>query len=233
MGKESVIMAQQRRLAPTRVGILGSGEVGRRLAEGFSSRGHEVVIGTRAGAADRLADWPGTAGPRITAGTFAEAAGRGQIVVLAVLGTAAESAIDLAGPEALAEKVVIDATNPLDLSGGFPPKLAWGHTDSGGERAQRAAPQARVVKCFNTVGNALFVDPNFRTGQPTMFLAGNDESAKRVVVDLLYDFGWTSTADCGGIESARLLEPLCVLWLHLLDPSRKHAFSLLSEPVSG
>lgn len=220
-------MAGQR-LAATRVGVLGSGDVGKRLAAGFASRGHDVLIGSRD--PGKLRGWLATEGAGITAGTFAEAAAHGELLVLAVRGTAVESAIALAGADNLAGKVVIDTTNPYDFSQGFPPGLAWGHTDSGGERVQRAAPRARVVKCFNVIGNPYFVDPKFETGQPTMFIAGNDPEAKRVVADVLDDFGWPPPADCGGIEAARLLEPMSVLWLRLIDPTTRHALALLREP---
>lgn len=203
--------------------------MGKRLAGGFASRGHDVRIGSRQ--PDKLHDWLAAEGAGIGRGSFAEAAAHGELLVLAVQGTAVESAIEDAATQNFAGKVVIDATNPLDFTHGFPPTLAWGHTDSGGEHVQRAAPAARVVKCFNIIGNPYFVDPQFDTGQPTMFIAGNDPEAKRMVADILHEFGWQSVADCGGIEASRLLEPQCILWLRLIDRTRKHAFALLSEPL--
>ena len=218
-----------RRLPPTRVGVLGSGDVAKRLARGFADRGHDVTIGSRDPA--KLTDWLRGEGSGIAGGTYADAAAHGDLLVLAVQGTAVESAIEQAGVESFSGKVLIDVTNPLDFSQGFPPRLAWGHTDSGGEHVQRAAPEARVVKAFNIVGNAHFVDPRFETGEPTMFIAGDDPDAKAVVADVLHDFGWPPAVDCGGIDASRLLEPLCILWVQLFDPSRKHAFALLSEPL--
>lgn len=136
------------RLAPTRVGVLGSGEVGRRLAAGFSGRGHDVMIGSRDPGKPELGQWRSGDGAGIKAGTFEQTAAHGELLVLAVLGSAAEEAITEAGPENFTGKVVIDAMNPLDFSGGFPPKLSVTGEDSLGERVQRALPDARVVKAF-------------------------------------------------------------------------------------
>src|SRR5439155_27301023 len=114
----------------------------------------------------------------VSAATFEETAAFGDLIALATLGNAAEEAIRLAGTKNFDGKVVIDATNPLDFSGGMPPKLFVGHTDSLGERVQRAIPDARVVKAFNTVGNAFFVNPDLPNGPPDMFIAGNDAAAQ-------------------------------------------------------
>jgi 8-hydroxy-5-deazaflavin:NADPH oxidoreductase len=135
-------------------------------------------------------------------------------MVLATKGVVNEQAIALAGPANFAGKVVIDATNPLDFSGGGP-ALAVGHTDSGGEIVQRALPGARVVKALNTVGSALMVDPQIGPrppGRPTMFVAGDDADANATVVQLLDDFGWDALV-VGGIEASRQLEALCILWV--------------------
>ncbi|MGA2926034.1 MAG: NAD(P)-binding domain-containing protein, partial [Solirubrobacteraceae bacterium] len=183
------------RLAHGRVGVLGSGEVGRRLAAGFRSRGHDVMIGSRDADKAELVEWLSGDGAGIQPGTFAQAAEHGALLVLAVLGDAAEQAIDAAGPGRFSGKVVIDAMNPLDFSGGFPPKLSIAGEDSLGESVQRWLPDAKVVKAFNTIGNAYFVDPSFSEGKPTMLIAGDDEGAKRTVVDLLADFGWSDTVD--------------------------------------
>ncbi len=112
-------------------------------------------------------------------------------------------------------KVVIDTMNPLDFSGGFPPKLSIAGEDSLGERIQRALPDAKLVKAFNTIGNASFVDPSFREGTPTMLIAGNDADAKRVVGDVLADFGWPDPCDIGGIEGSRELEAICFVWVKI------------------
>jgi hypothetical protein len=217
------------RLAQTRVGVLGSGEVGRRLAAGFRSRGHEVVIGSRNPDKPDLREWLSSDGAGIEAGTFAQAAAHGELLGLAVLGNAAEEAIAAAGPENFSGKVVIDAMNPLDFSGGFPPKLSITGEDSLGERVQRALSDAKVVKAFNTIGSPYFVDPRFSGGQPTMLIAGDDEDAKHTIRDLLADFGWSDTVDIGGIEGSRELEAICIAWVKIggARGSWDHGFKLL------
>ena len=203
------------RLAPSRVGVLGSGQVGRCLAAGFRGRGHNVMIGSRHPGQPELREWMSDDGAGIKVGMFAQAASHGELVVLAVLGSAAEEAIAEAGAENFTGKVVIDAMNPLDFSGGFPPKLSICGEDSLGERVQRALPDANVVKAFNTIGNPYFVDPTFGEGSPTMLIAGDDEGAKHTVSDVLADFGWSDVVDIGGIEGSRELEAICIAWVKI------------------
>jgi predicted dinucleotide-binding enzyme len=218
------------RLAQTRVGVLGTGEVGRRLAAGFRGCGHDVTIGSRDPNKPELAEWLSGEGAGIEAGTFAEAAAFGEILVLAVFGDAAEGVIADAGTENFSGKVAIDAMNPLDFSGGFPPKLSISGEDSLGERVQRQLPEARVVKAFNIIGNPYFVDPSFSEGKPTMLIAGNDADAKRTVTDVLEDFGWTDTLDLGGIEGSRELEAICIAWVKMggVRGAWEHGFMLLA-----
>ena len=216
------------RLARTRVGVLG-GEVGRRLAEGFRSRGHEVMIGSRDPSKPELREWVASAGAGVEAGTFTEAAAHGDLLVLAVFGSAAEEVIADAGPGNFSGKVVIDAMNPLDFSDGFPPKLSITGEDSLGERVQRSLPDAKVVKAFNTIGNTYFVEPRFSEGQPTMLIAGDDEAAKGTVADVLADFGWSDPLDIGGIEGSRELEAICIAWVKIggARGAWDHGFKLL------
>jgi predicted dinucleotide-binding enzyme len=217
------------RLEQSQVGVLGSGEVGRRLAAGFRSRGHDVMIGSRDPAKPELREWLSGDGGGIKAGTFAQAAAHGELLVLAVLGDAAEEAIADARPENFSGKVVIDAMNPLDFSAGFPPKLSIAGEDSLGERVQRALPDAKVVKAFNTIGNPYFVDPVLSEGPPTMLIAGNDEDAKHTVGDVLADFGWPDPVDIGSIEGSRELEAICIAWVKIggARGSWDHGFKLL------
>jgi 8-hydroxy-5-deazaflavin:NADPH oxidoreductase len=217
------------RLPRSRVGVLGSGEVGRRLAAGFSGCGHDVMIGSRDPGKPELREWLSGDAAGIAGGTFAETAEHGELLVLAVLGDAAEDAIADAGPNKFSGKVVIDAMNPLDFSGGFPPRLSISGEDSLGERVQRALPEAKVVKAFNTIGNAYFVDPSFREGKPTMLIAGDDEDAKRTVGDVLADFGWPDPVDIGDIGGSRELEAICIAWVKIggARGSWDHGFKLL------
>jgi predicted dinucleotide-binding enzyme len=195
-----------------KIGILGTGDVGKALGRGFLATGHEVLLGAReAGNAKALA-WAQAQGPNARAGTFAEAADFGDIVVLATLGTAVVEATRLAGPERFKGKVVVDTTNPLDTSQGFPPTLAVSGSDSGGEQVQRALPEARVVKAWNSVGNALMFRPELPGGPPTMFLCGNDADAKAQVSSILEAWGW-GPMDVGDIRSSRYLEALCLVWV--------------------
>jgi predicted dinucleotide-binding enzyme len=214
-----------------RIGILGSGDVGRALGAGFVARGHQVTIGTREPA--KLDGWlKQQAGKQGSAavGSFADTAARCDLAVLATLWSGTEAALELAGPGNLIGKVVIDATNPLVFAPGKPPALALGHTDSGGEQVQRWLPTSKVVKAYNTVGHAHMVDPQFAGGPPDLFIAGNDSEAKRTVTGINTAFGW-STIDLGDITAARLLEPMCIVWVlyGLRTQGWNHAFKLLKK----
>jgi len=222
-------MAKER-LAHTRIGVLGTGVVGRTLAEGFHGRGHDVVIGSRDPDKPELREWLSGDGADVNVGTFEQTAVHGELLVLAVLGNAAEEAIAETGPANFSGKIVIDAMNPLDFSAGFPPRLSITGEDSLGERVQRALPDAKVVKAFNTIGNPYFVDPGFSQGQPTMLIAGDDEGAKRTVGDVLADFGWSDVVDIGGIEGSRELEAICIVWVKIggARGAWDHGFKLLA-----
>jgi predicted dinucleotide-binding enzyme len=161
-----------------------------------------------------------------------ETARFGEIVVLAVLGRVAASVIELARVESFAGKTVIDATNPLAEAPSVEGILQYttGPNESLGEWIQAKLPQAQVVKAFNSVGNALMVNPSFEQGTPTMFLCGNDEGAKEQVAGIIRQFGW-EPYDCGSIVSARALEPLCMLWClpGFLRNDWHHAFKMLTN----
>jgi 8-hydroxy-5-deazaflavin:NADPH oxidoreductase len=210
-----------------KVGILGSGDVGKSFARAFGALGHEVVIGSRS--PEKLRDFVAGEGDRVSSGTFEEAARSGDLLVLATQGMATEEAITMAGKSNFDNKVVIDATNPLDFSGGAP-RLAIGHTDSLGEQIQRSIPSARVVKAFNTVGNPLFFKPDLPGGPPDMFIGGNDANAKKLVSQVCEAFGW-GVIDLGGIEASRYLEPMCMAWvLHgVISGTWVHAFRMLHK----
>jgi predicted dinucleotide-binding enzyme len=211
-----------------RAGVIGSGDVGRVLGAGLAGIGYEVKLGSRDPESVKLKEWQ--AKTRAKTGTFAEAAAFGDLIVLATSWSGTHDAIEMAGIVNFGGKVVIDATNPLAVAPNAPPSLALGHTDSGGEQVQRWLPVARVVKCFNSVGNAHMVHPDFPGGPPDMFLCGNDQAAKETVIGICKAFGW-GTIDVGGIEGSRLLEPLCILWvIHgIRGGGWNHAFKLLHK----
>lgn len=193
-----------------KVGILGSGDVAKSLGRGFLKAGHEVMLGSREPA--KLAAWVRESGKGASSGTFSETAQFGELVVLAVHGTKSVDAISSAGVEYFKGKIVLDATNPLDMSGGPPPKLVGSLGSSSGELNQRALPEAWVVKAFNTVGNALFYKPEFADGPPDMFLCGDDARAKEQVSRICRDFGW-NPVDVGGIALSHYLEAAAMIWI--------------------
>lgn len=213
-----------------KIGILGTGAVGRALGAGFADQGFAVKMGTREQGQGKVRDWLETTGPKTSLGSLAEAAGFGDLIVLATAWSGAENAIRLANPANLSKKVVIDVTNPLDFINEGPPRLVLGHTDSGGEQVQRWLPRARVVKALNSIGNQHMIQPDFPGGPPDMFICGNDPEAKQTVSGLLQAFGW-QVIDVGGIEGARYLEPLAMLWftIFLQTGSGNHAFKLLRK----
>ena len=214
-----------------KVGILGSGIVGRTLGAGFLKHGHQAMIGTRDPDKPEAADWVRST-PGAKAGTFEEAARFGEIVVLAALGRVIESIVDLAGPANFSGKTVVDATNPLadEAPENGILKYATGPNESLAERIQAKLPQARVVKAFNSVGNGLMINPQFSQGTPTMFYCGNSGEAKAQVAGVIRQFGW-EPYDCGTIISARALEPLCMLWClpGFLRNDWNHAFKMLTN----
>lgn len=213
-----------------KIGVLGSGDVAKTLAAGFIRHGHEVNLGTRA--PDKLAEWA-KVNPKAGITSFSEAAKFGELVTLAVKGTAAADALRAAGATNLAGKIVVDATNPIADA---PPvngvlKFYTNINESCMEQLQREFKDARFVKAFNSVGNACMVNPQFKDGKPTMFICGNDDAAKKIVSQILDQFGW-ETADMGKVEAARAIEPLCMLWCipGFLRNDWVHAFKLLTHP---
>ena len=212
-----------------KIGILGSGHVGRVLATAFIAEGYQAMLGTRNVSKEEVVKWK-KENPDGHTGTFAETASWGELLVLAVEGNAAEKVIGLAGTNNFSNKVVIDATNPIAK---MPPTNGVLHyfttlEDSLMERLQKIIPRAKLVKAFNIVGNAFMYKPKFAAGKPTMFICGNDEEAKKKVTEILTAFGW-ETEDFGKVESARAIEPLCILWCipGMLKNQWSHAFKLL------
>ncbi|HRN26375.1 MAG TPA: NAD(P)-binding domain-containing protein [Ignavibacteriaceae bacterium] len=213
-----------------KIGILGSGTVGQTLGTGFIKHGHQVKIGTNH--EDKLIDWLGRVGSNGSVGSFAEAAGFGEIIVLAVKGTAALSVLGVAEQNNLKNKTIIDATNPIDDAAPVNGVIQFFTVQNSSlmEELQKKYPQAKFVKAFNSVGSALMVNPDFGGQKPTMFIAGNNDDTKNDVKKILDAFGW-EVEDMGKAEAARAIEPLCILWCipGFLENRWMHAFKLLKK----
>jgi 8-hydroxy-5-deazaflavin:NADPH oxidoreductase len=211
-----------------RIGVIGSGDVGKTLAAGFVKHGHETMIGTREPA--KLAEWL-KANPKVRAGSLSETAALGEVVVVAVKGSVAAEALRGAGTKNLEGKLVIDACNPIADAPPVNGVLQFFTTMNMSlmEQLQKEFPEAHLVKAFNSVGAPRMVNPDYKGGvRPTMFICGNDDGAKATATKILDQFGW-ETADMGTAEAARAIEPLCILWciLGFTKNEWTHAFKLL------
>lgn len=210
-----------------KVGIIGSGVVAQTLGAGFLKHGYEVQLGTRD--ASRLAEWQGKEGKGARVGTVAETASFGDVVVLAVKGTAVKDVISGLGPDSLKGKTVIDATNPIadepPVNGvlKFFTDINW----SSMEELQKTAQQAHFVKAFSSIGSPFMVNPQFES-TPSMFICGNNKEAKAEVIEIVELFGF-EPEDMGSAEAARAIEPLCMLWCipGFSENRWSHAFKLL------
>jgi predicted dinucleotide-binding enzyme len=225
-----------------KIGILGTGGVGRTLAAKFNSLGHEVVIGTR-NVEDTLArtapDSMGTPpfkvwhsqNPKVKLVKFSEAVSFGEMIFLSTFGHAASSAIEMAGKQNFDNKVVVDTTNPLDFSMGVPPKFTVTLGNSLGEQIQKQIPSAKVVKAFNTIGAHIMVNPMREEGSPDLFIAGNDDDAKKKFISLAEQMGWQSVINLGDISQSYWLEANAMLWINygFKYNSWNHAFKLLKK----
>jgi predicted dinucleotide-binding enzyme len=215
-----------------KIGILGSGIVGRVLGSAFIAEGNEVMLGTRNVTKDEIVKWLAE-NPGAKAGSFEDTASFGDLVVLATSGDITAGVIKTAGYQNFAGKVVIDATNPIDhtrapVNGVLP----FFNKPEGSlmEHLQATIPEAKLVKAFNSVGNSFMYKPDFNGQKPTMFICGNDDDAKQTVIKILVAFGW-ETEDMGKTEAARAIEPLCILWCipGFLNNQWTHAFKLLKK----
>jgi predicted dinucleotide-binding enzyme len=211
-----------------KIGVLGTGMVGHALATRFVELGHEVAMGSRDAANPKAVEWAQAAGEHASNGTFADAAGFGDVVVNATAGVASLDALRSAGADTLAGKVLLDVANPLDTSQGMPPTLAIANTDSLAEAIQREFPAARVVKALNTVNCSVMVQPSVVPGEHHVFVAGDDGDAKAVVLGLVGELGWpaSSVIDLGGIRAARGMEMYLPLWVSLMQTLGTPAFNI-------
>ena len=220
-----------------RIAVLGTGSVGRAVAGRCAAIGHDVAIGTRdphSTLARTDTDMMGTPPfgtwhadhPEIALLPFADAAARGELIVNAASGTASLEVLALAGADNLAGKVLVDISNPLDFSAGFPPTLFVKDTDSLAEQIQRAFPEARVVKTLNTLNATVMVDPaTLAGGDHSIFVSGDDAAAKATVTELLRSVGWRDIIDLGDLSSARGTEMLLPIWLRLMGTLGTPAFN--------
>ncbi|MCB9672580.1 MAG: NAD(P)-binding domain-containing protein [Alphaproteobacteria bacterium] len=208
-----------------KIAVLGTGDVGKMLGDRLLAGGHAVRMGSRTAGNEKAAAWAAAASGDASTGTFADAAAWADMVLLAVSGMAALDVVASA-KEALAGKVVIDLTNPLDFSQGFPPRLSVCNDDSLGEQIQRAVPDARIVKTLNTLSNPLMLAPGQLEGPHDVLLCGNDPQAKSAVRELLVSFGWNDPIDLGDITNARGLEMWLPLWVRLFQALGTPMFNL-------
>lgn len=201
----------------TNIGVLGTGIVGQTLGSALVGLGHSVMLGARDATNEKATAWAAGAGERASHGTFRDAAGFGEIVINATSGEGTLQALEAAGTDQLAGKVVIDVSIPLDFSNGFPPSLSVPSTDSLAERIQRAHPSARVVKTLQTMNCAVMVEPASVPGEHHVFVCGDDADAKATVVALLGSLGWPADRiiDLGGIAGARGTEAYILFWVQL------------------
>lgn len=222
-----------------KIAVIGTGGVGRTLAAALAENGHEIVIGTRSvedtlatTESDSLGNPPYSIWQEdhqdIRLLSFAEAGAHGEVVVNATNGANSLEALDVVGAENLGGKVLLDVALPLDLSKGMPPTLTVANTDSLAEQIQRTFPDARVVKALNSVSFRVMVDPARVPGKHTLFVAGNDETAKSTVRGLLDDFGWSASSiiDLGDITGARGAEMYSRLYFTLADVLETFDFNI-------
>lgn len=212
-----------------KIGVIGTGSVGRTMAARLAELGHSVTIGTRDPAVTTARTEPDSMGnppfaswhaehSDVTLATFEQAAQQGEIVLNATGGSGSLAALTAAGADNLRGKVLIDISNPLDFSQGFPPFLSVDNTDSLGEQIQRAFPEVRVVKSLNTMAASLMVDPKqLAGGDHSVFVSGNDADAKATVTTLLESLGHSDVIDLGDITTARGSEMLLPIWVRLMS----------------
>lgn len=214
-----------------KIGVLGTGIVGNTIASALISNGHEVKMGSRSAKNERnIAFVANAANKNASAGTFSEAAAFGEIVFNCTAGSASLDALKLAGANNLNGKILVDISNPLDFSKGMPPSLSVCNTNSLGEEIQKEFPDVKVVKTLNTIWSKLMVNPSLvNYGDHNVFICGNDEEAKKVIIDLiLIPFGWLkkNIFDLGDITKARGTEMYLSLWLSLYGTINSGAFNI-------
>lgn len=208
-----------------RIGILGTGTVGQTIGTRLVQLGHDVKLGSRSPTNEKATKWVNGAGDHATQGTFADAAVFGEMVFNCTGGMVSLDALNQAGAQNLKDKPLVDVSNPLDFSRGFPPTMSVCNTDSVGEQIQRTFPEAKVVKALNTMTAALMVNPAAVPGSHDLFICGNDADAKARVTELLRSFGWPGVLDLGDITAARGMEMILPIWLRLMGTLKTPMFN--------
>ena len=212
-----------------KVGIIGSGSVGKALAHGFAANGFETTIASRN--EETRKELAQQFDGKVKTDTPENTAKNNEIIVFAVKGSKAKEALAILNVDNLRGKVIIDTTNPIENAAPVNGVLQYSSSINKSlmEELQAMAPKARFVKAFNSVGSAHMVNPDFES-KPTMFICGEDQAAKDEVQHILDQFGWESE-DMGNIEAARAIEPLAILWCipGFSKNSWNHAFKLLKK----
>jgi hypothetical protein len=209
-----------------KIGVLGTGMVGQTIGSKLVELGHEVCLGSRSKHNEKAEAWTQKAGAHASHGTFQDSAAFGEIIFNCTNGSVTMEALRSAGAKNLEGKILVDISNPLDFSKGFPPTLTVCNTDSIGEQIQREFLDTKVVKTLNTVNCQLMVNPSALAGTHDVFLSGNDESAKDTVRGILTDwFGWKNIIDLGDITTARGAEQLLPIWVRLMKAFNSSMFN--------
>ncbi len=216
-----------------KLAVLGTGMVGKAIANKLVALGHEVVMGSRTADNASASEWAGGVGERASHGTFADAAAHGEMIFNCTRGSVSLQVLEAAGAANLSGKILVDVSNPLDFSRGMPPTLTVSNDDSLGEQLQRAYPDVRVVKALNTVNCDVMVDPSRVPGEHDIFVSGNDADAKSRVTTLLTEgFGWPKVTDLGDISTARGTEMYLPLWLRLFGALGTADFNIKLQVAS-
>ncbi|WP_029038658.1 NADPH-dependent F420 reductase [Salinimicrobium xinjiangense] len=223
-----------------KIAVVGTGAVGQVMSKRLSELGHRVFMGTRNVEQSRKrkeSDAWGTPGigswiedhPNIDLVTFKEAAEKGEdLLIFGISGMAALDALDQIGKDLLRDKIMIDISNPLDFSKGFPPSLSLCNTESLGEKIQNSYPDLKVVKTLNSISSPIMANPKLIEGDHVVFLCGNDLNAKAKVSTLLQSLGWKqdNIIDLGDITNARGTEMLLPLWIRLMGKYQSPMFNI-------
>ncbi len=217
-----------------KIAVLGTGMVGQQIASKLVELGHEVMMGARSATNEKAAAWAETRGDGARHGSFADAVAFGEWAFNCTAGLHSLAALEAAGADNLKGKILLDLSNPLDFSKGFPPRLSVCNDDSLGEQIQRALPETRVVKTLNTMGNPIMVDAKRVPGDHVVFVGGEDAQAKADVSDFLREqFGWSQIIDLGGIDSSRGVEAWLLLWTRLYGALGHADFNLALPKAPG